>query len=65
MNKKRYEKPMMKVVELQHQCHILSGSNYKVNVTTGLRGMGYDDDLGDAAQTGGTGLMGMGADEDL
>ncbi len=26
MNKKDYLKPTMKVVKLQHQCHILSGS---------------------------------------
>ena len=26
MNKKDYQKPTMKVVKLQHQCHILAGS---------------------------------------
>lgn len=26
MEKKTYEKPTMKVVKLQHQCHILAGS---------------------------------------
>ena len=26
MNKKEYMKPSMKVVELQHKCHILVGS---------------------------------------
>ena len=65
MKKKLYDKPTMKVVKLQHQCHILSGSLYNVSVTTGLGAMGNDDDLGDAAQTQGTGLQSMGADEDL
>ena len=26
MKRKDYEKPMMEVVELKHQCHILAGS---------------------------------------
>ena len=26
MNRKDYQKPTMKVVKLQHQCHILAGS---------------------------------------
>ena len=37
--KKEYKKPTMKVVLLQHQCHLLAGS--------GDRGIpGYDDDYG-------------------
>ena len=27
MNKRQYQKPTMKIVQLQHQCHILSGSS--------------------------------------
>jgi hypothetical protein len=36
MKRKDYERPTMKVVQLQHQCHILAGSN------GGLRGQNYD-----------------------
>jgi hypothetical protein len=31
MKKKTYEKPMVRVVELRHRTHILTGSNYDVN----------------------------------
>lgn len=32
MKRKDYEKPTMKVVKLQHQCHILAGSNGQAGV---------------------------------
>ena len=60
MNKKDYQKPTMKVVQLKQRSHILAGSPY--SVTTGLGAMDDDVDLGDAE---GTGLQGMGADVDL
>ena len=28
MNKKAYQKPSMKVVKIQHKCHILEGSGF-------------------------------------
>jgi len=31
MKRKDYEKPTMKVVQLQHQCHILAGSGVEAN----------------------------------
>ena len=31
MKRKDYRKPMMKVVQLQHQCHILAGSGVEAN----------------------------------
>ena len=32
MNRKEYQKPTMQVVKLQHQCHILAGSNGQAGV---------------------------------
>lgn len=32
MKRKDYQKPTMKVVKLQHQCHILAGSNGSAEV---------------------------------
>ena len=32
MKRKDYEKPTMQVVKLQHQCHILAGSNGQAGV---------------------------------
>ena len=32
MKRKNYERPTMKVVKLQHQCHIMAASSYE---TTG------------------------------
>ena len=37
--KKTYEKPAMTVVQLQHQCNILSGSD--VTTTSGNAGLQY------------------------
>ena len=31
MKRKDYRKPTMKVVQLQHQCHILAGSGVEAN----------------------------------
>ena len=31
MKRKEYRKPTMKVVQLQHQCHILAGSGVEAN----------------------------------
>ena len=39
MKRKNYQRPTMQVDQLQHQCHILAGSN------GGLRGQDYE--LGD------------------
>ena len=36
MKRKNYEKPTMQVVQLQHKCQILAGSN------GGLRGQDYN-----------------------
>ncbi len=35
MNKKDYQKPTMKVVQLKHQSHILAGSPYSMQTTGG------------------------------
>ena len=43
MTKKEYQKPVMKVIELQHKSQILAGSVKSVK-TTGL-GDGLSDDL--------------------
>ena len=32
MKRKDYERPTMKVVQLQHHCHILAGSNGQAGV---------------------------------
>ena len=32
MKRKKYERPTMQVVELQHQCQILAGSNGQAGV---------------------------------
>ena len=37
MNKKEYMKPSMKVVELQHKCHILVGSIESNGMNTKLQ----------------------------
>jgi hypothetical protein len=33
MNKKDYQKPTMKVVKLQHKCHIMAGSPYETSTS--------------------------------
>ena len=38
MKKKRYMKPAMQVVELQHHCQILAGSNSLTTTSTNLTG---------------------------
>ncbi|MBR6276677.1 MAG: hypothetical protein IKR31_07090 [Prevotella sp.] len=35
MNKKDYQKPTMKVVQLQHRSHILTGSPYTMSANGG------------------------------
>ena len=40
MNKKDYQKPAMRVVLLQHQQHLLAGSDV-TNVNSGDTGIGY------------------------
>lgn len=63
MKKKQYDKPMTKVVQLQHQGHILSVSNY--TISSKLQRMDNDENLDVPAQRDKTGLWSMGADEDL
>ena len=41
MNKKHYQKPAMRVVKIQHQQHLLSGSNDK---TWDAIGQGEDNE---------------------
>ena len=48
MNKKPYMKPAMRVVKLQHQCHILATSGYGAKSVSNSDGIvwqtdGFDD----------------------
>lgn len=47
MNKKDYQKPTMKVVQLRHQSYILSASPYETTGTggTSINAMDDDDEL--------------------
>ena len=47
MKRKNYERPTMKVVKLQHQCHIMATSSYETTGTggTSLTKMGEEEDL--------------------
>ena len=63
MKRKDYEKPTMRIVQMRHQCQIMTASVY--TTTTGLNAMDGDEVLGDGAQSDGNSLWGMGADEDL
>ena len=43
MNKKHYEKPTMQIVQLQQQCHILSGSSSSVGAVRSGYGAATED----------------------
>ena len=47
MKRKDYERPTMKVVKLQHQCHIMAVSSYETTGTgrTSITEMGNEEDL--------------------
>ena len=47
MKRKDYEKPTMKVVKLQHQCHIMAASSYETTGTggTSINAMEEEEDL--------------------
>ena len=47
MKKKEYEKPSMKVYELQHKCQILAGSSYETTGSgrTSISAMDEETDL--------------------
>jgi hypothetical protein len=42
MKKKDYQKPTMKVVKLQHQCHILAGSQVE---SVGMQNYTWHDEI--------------------
>lgn len=42
MKKKDYQKPTMKVVKLQHQCHILAGSQVE---SVGMQNYNWHDNI--------------------
>ena len=44
MKTKVYQKPTMKVVQLQHQCHILAASSYETTGTS-INKMDEEEDL--------------------
>lgn len=44
MNKKEYEKPSMKVVQLQHQSHLLAGSGFGAKSVSNDDGLGWKTD---------------------
>ncbi len=47
MSKKDYMRPTMKVVQLQHQCHIMATSSYETTGTgrTSINAMDAEEDL--------------------
>ena len=47
MIRKDYERPTMKVVKLQHQCHIMAVSSYETSGEgrTSITEMGNEEDL--------------------
>jgi len=47
MKRKNYERPTMKVVKLQHQCHIMAASSYETTGTggTSINAMDEETDL--------------------
>ena len=42
--KRQYMKPAMRVVKLQHQCHILAGSGGAKGLGASPEGFSWDDD---------------------
>ena len=47
MKRKSYQEPTMRIVQLQHQCHIMATSNYETfgSGGTSLNAMEDDEDL--------------------
>ena len=45
MKRKNYERPTMKVVQLQHKCQMLAGSPYETNGTGGTSLTKMEDDV--------------------
>ena len=45
MKRKNYERPTMKVVKLQHQCHIMATSSYETTGTGGTSLTKMEDDV--------------------